>query len=110
MVMIVLGCSCLAGGCAGPTPRPSATLAQPSLGSISIDCGPYGNDVSDCLAIVAAAAEVVAMSSAPGAHAVVTDTTLAHVTFTIPNGNVASADVVVSPMGAYVGVNAAPVP
>jgi hypothetical protein len=108
--MLVGGLALLSGGCTSPTPTLSPTPAQASLGTLSIDCGPYSQEVSDCLAIVSAATKVVSLSTAPGAHAVVTDASFPHVTFTIPNGNVASADVVVSPEGTYVGVNAAPVP
>jgi hypothetical protein len=107
--------------CACETVNPSPSVPTP--GTVAIDCGPYASDFADCLAIVAAAAKAVDPSPDPGSRVDVSKgltgdgciiggdceqaaaASVAHVTFVSPTGSRASADVITSPLGAYVGVN-----
>jgi hypothetical protein len=120
--VLIIVCGGLAISCSTIQPT---TEVSPTVGlsvTVSVDCGPFAADLSDCLAIVSAAATVVPV--VPGSQVQVTKrvaaavcqpepscvTTaaaalIAHVAFTAPGGSLSSADVVTNPLGQYVGAN-----
>lgn len=121
LAAILVGCSA---PLPSPTPSPSQTAAPVSTDTLVISCGPYANDVPDCLAIVVAAAKVAPVPIVPGTRADVSNRAaarlcaarpacielaasaiLVHVVFTTPTGEQGSADVVTNPLGAYTGVD-----
>jgi hypothetical protein len=107
-VLLLVGCT-TSTTTATPTATPSLVQVSPTAGlavTVSVNCGPLAADLSDCLAVVAAAAKVLSVTA--GSRAEVTTTTavaMATVTFTAPNGAAQSADVITNPAGQYVGVN-----
>lgn len=119
VVIVVFG---LLVGCSSvePTMTVLPTVGLPV--TVSVDCGPFAGDLSDCLSIVSAAAKV--LPGGPGSRAQVTKgvaaascrperscivpagaALIASVTFTAPGGREYSAEVITNPQGQYVGAN-----
>ncbi len=87
--------------------NPSVQLTPPSGApySISVDCGPIPAEESECVALVAAAAKII--PAPPGSRAVVSNGAGTAMTVTImgPSGTAQAADVILNPLGEYVGIN-----
>ena len=94
----------LVGGCSGQMVEIASPSSSPY--KISVDCGPSADDVTACLAMVAAAAKII--PAPPGSRAVISNGTalgLPTVTIISPDGSAHATDIAFNPSGEYVGVN-----
>jgi hypothetical protein len=105
-----------------PSPSQAARPSPSPATTISVDCGSV-TAVSDCLAMVSAAARAVSLAAVPGVRAEVSPagaaelrcssclggnilaaaSVVARVSFITPSGSEASAWVITNPIGSYAG-------
>ena len=102
-VALLVSLVALLAACSGP----SVQLTPPSGApySISVDCGPIPAELSECIALVAAAAKII--PAPPGSRAAISTGAGTTMTVTIidPSGTAQAADVIFNPLGEYVGIN-----